>query len=160
MTRERFIMLVKVTEKVLRRFLVALCCGDNSLADDIAQETYLKAWLSIETVRDKEKFMAWLYRIAYNQFVDHTRSRRLADPLDSAVHVETAEVADAGLRYEDLYRALSALNDKERTAILLFYIDDYPVKDIAGITGSSVDAVKQQLTRGRLHLKELLNERK
>ena len=49
MTREQFTAHVEATQKAFRRFLVALCCGDSALADDIAQESYIKAYLSCDS---------------------------------------------------------------------------------------------------------------
>lgn len=59
MTREQFITKAEATQKALRRFLAALCCGDCALADDIAQEAFIKAWLSSESLKDPDKFKTW-----------------------------------------------------------------------------------------------------
>jgi len=58
--------------------------------------------------------------------------------------------------YQALYMALSQLSEKERTAISLFYMEGYSIKEIAEITDSNENAVKQQLSRGRSHLKTLM----
>ena len=76
MNREQFISHVESTQGALRRFLVALCCGDSALADDIAQETYIKAYLSSDSIRDEARFTAWIYRIAYNTFINARRAVR------------------------------------------------------------------------------------
>lgn len=69
MTREQFISHVKSTQNAFRRFLVALCCGDSQLADDVAQEAYIKAYISCETLKDQSRFNAWIYRIGYTTFL-------------------------------------------------------------------------------------------
>lgn len=56
MNREQFILQVELTSKAFRRFLVALCCGDSALADDVAQESYIKAYLSCGSSTNPEKF--------------------------------------------------------------------------------------------------------
>lgn len=68
MTREQFIALVKSEQEALRGFLLALCCGKRDDADDIAQETLVKAYLSSSAYRDKGMFRAWLFTIARNTF--------------------------------------------------------------------------------------------
>lgn len=157
MTREQFITHVENTQKAFRRFLVALCCGDASLADDVAQEAYIKAYLSSEGFHNPDKFNAWIYRIGYNTFVNHKRSERVLVGYDEAVHLTSASQSDDTFRYQQLYMALNNLPEKERTSILLFYLEDYSIKEIAEIVGTSQDAVKQHLSRGRNHLRGLLD---
>lgn len=156
MTREQFTAYVESSQKALRRFLTALCCGDSALADDIAQETYIKAYLASDTFRDPSKFSSWIHRIAYNTFVSYHRSEKTALCLDEARSVAADEQCDAAFRYQALYAALERLSDKERTAILLYYLEDYSVKEICDIIEASPETVRQQLSRGRNHLKKML----
>ena len=67
MTRERFISEARACQGQLRRFLASLC-GDRALADDIAQEALVRAYVMSD--RFKGNFKAWLFRIAYNCFID------------------------------------------------------------------------------------------
>lgn len=156
MTREQFISYVESTQGALRRFLVALCCGDSTLADDIAQETLIKAYLSCESFKDTEKFTAWIFRIGYNSFIDLKRSIRVLEDVEQACHVTSNDRADSYFQYQGLYAALGKLSPKERSAILLFYMQGYSVKEISDMMESSQDAVKQYLSRGRVHLRGLL----
>lgn len=156
MTREQFITHVESTQKAFRRFLVALCCGDTSLADDVAQEAYIKAYLSSDGFNSHEKFNAWIYRIGYNCFLNHKRSEKISVGYDEAMHITSDSKPDDAFRYQQLYMALNNLPDRERTSILLFYLEDYSIKEIAEIVGVSQDAVKQHLSRGRNHLRGLL----
>ncbi|MEE1215186.1 MAG: sigma factor, partial [Bacteroidaceae bacterium] len=66
MNREQFTEIVEREQAELRRFLLALCCGDRFLADDIAQEALVKAYLSCAGYQEQGHFVAWLYRIAHN----------------------------------------------------------------------------------------------
>lgn len=156
MTREQFITHVESTQKAFRRFLTALCCGDASLADDVAQEAYIKAYLSSEGFNNPDKFTAWIYRIGYNTFINHKRSEKPMAGYDEALHIPSESRPDDSFRYQQLYMALNNLPPKQRTSILLFYLEDYSIKEIAEITGASQDAVKQHLLRGRNHLRGLL----
>lgn len=157
MTREQFITHVKATEKAFRRFLVALCCGDSALADDVAQEAYIKAYLSCDSFREPEKFNAWIFRIGYTTFLNHKRSEKTFADFGEAKAIISPEATDSGFRYQELYAALNRLPDKERTSVLLFYMQGYSIKEIAEIEGVSQDAVKQHLSRGRNHLRGLLS---
>lgn len=156
MTREQFISRVEATEKSFRRFLVALCCGDAMLADDIAQEAYIKAYVASDKLADIDKFTAWIYRIGYTTFLNYKRTERIEVEIDSDGGLEAMESADSSFDYQELYLALSRLPVKERTSILLFYMEDYSVKEIAQLQEISSDAVKQHLSRGRNHLRAFL----
>ena len=155
MSREEFIALVDGEQKQLRRFLLALCCGDRDEADDIAQEALIKAYLSSSAYRDEGKFAAWLYKIAHNTFLDRERTRRCTEDIDEARNLTDGSfAADRSFEYQELYAAIAELPPKERSSILLFYMKGYSVKEIGGIIDCGEDAVKKQLSRGREQLKK------
>ncbi len=160
MTREEFIRHVEATQKSLRRFLVALCCGDSQRADDIAQETYLKAYLSLDNYRGSSAFSSWLYRIGYNVFLNQCRSVKRFDTYKEAEEFTANERADSSFCYESLYKALNELSPSERVSILLYYMQGYSIKEVAEIEKVSEDAVKKHLSRGRRHLRGLLGKDK
>jgi RNA polymerase sigma-70 factor (ECF subfamily) len=154
MTRERFISEVRACQGRLRRFLTSLC-GDASLADDIAQEALVRAYVSSD--RFIGNFRAWLFRIAYNCFIDNLR--RVPEPpagLESpeVLHVADGSASDAAFRHEELRRALALIPEKERTAIALHYFEDLPVKEIAAIMQVPTGSVKYYLSVGRDHLRQ------
>ena len=66
MTRQEFSLEVRATQGGLRRFLVSLCAGDTALADDIAQESYMKAYLACDTFRGQSSFATWIALHATN----------------------------------------------------------------------------------------------
>lgn len=160
MDKSGFADLVKGCQGELRRFLTALCCGNRELADDLAQDACVKAYLACHTLRDESKFLAWLLRIAYFSFISSKRAQVAATDIADAHNLTSDERSDDSFRYQALHLALARLGAKERSAILLHYMQGYNVKEIAELTGQSSDAVKQQLSRGRSHLKTMLeNER-
>lgn len=108
MTREQFITLVKSEQEALRGFLLALCCGKRDDADDIAQETLVKAYLSSAGYRDEGKFRAWLLKIARNTFLNHKASVRTLDDISAARSVASAATADSAFRHQELYMALGS----------------------------------------------------
>lgn len=158
MTRKEFEKQVVATQGDLRRFLVALCCGDVALADDLAQDSYVKAYLSLNTLQSDTSFKPFLYRIAYNTFISSRRTLRLQQPIDETFSISSDEKADSGFQYQALYQALRRLSATERTTVAMFYLDGYAVKEIAGLTNTGEDAVRQQLSRGRKHLKDLMKK--
>lgn len=158
MTRDEFIRNTESCQKAFRRFLTALCCGDSDEADDIAQESLVKAYLSCDGLKDPTKFKAWLYRIGFNTFFSHRRAVRPVTTLDDAPETEAPERSDGVFRYQALYAALDRIPERERTSILLYYMEGYSVREISAIVEVSEEAVRQHLSRGRSHLRGLLSE--
>ena len=156
MTREVFITHVKREQEALRGFLLALCCGKKDDADDLAQDALVKAYLSSAGYQDKGKFRSWLFKIAYNTFLNHKASLRCTESIDEARALVSSTHADSEFEHQDLYLALRTLPPNERSAITLFYLNGYNIKEIAAITETSEDAVKKQLSRGRDKLREQL----
>ena len=156
MTREVFIAHVEREQEALRSFLLALCCGKKDDADDLAQDALVKAYLASAGYQDKGKFRSWLFKIAHNTFLNHKASCRTMDNIDEARTLIGGTPADSSFAHQDLYLALRTLPPKERSAITLFYLSGYNIKEIAAITDTSEDAVKKQLSRGRDKLKERL----
>ena len=156
MTRDVFITYVEREQEALRGFLLALCCGKKDDADDLAQDALVKAYLSSAGYQDKGKFRSWLFKIAYNTFLNHKASLRCTESIDDARALVSGTNADAEFEHQDLYLALRTLPPKERSSITLFYLNGYNIKEIAAITETSEDAVKKQLSRGRDRLREQL----
>ena len=149
MTKEKFIAIISEEQESLRRFLLALCGGDRMEAEDIAQEAMIKAYIAIDRFVERAKFATWLFKIAYNTFLDHQRSgwnRR--EELDAAAQIPGGSNADDAFAYQDLYKAIGTL----------FYVSGYSVKEIAKITGNSSIAVRKQLSRGRDKLRQILEQ--
>ena len=186
MTRKQFTELVVAEQEALRRFLLTLCCGNRDDADDLAQEALVKAYLASGNLRDESKLKAWLYKIAYNTFISSRRSTQTFTSIDETADIAASlsgsylsarlrrpstepsqclDIADDSLapdrkyKYQELYAALAQMQPKERTALVLFYMNDYSVKEISTIVDWSEAAVRQQLSRGRDHLRERLGVR-
>ena len=155
MTKEQFILELKGQQEPLRRFLLALCNGDSFEADDIAQEASVKAWISIDHFRGSSKFSTWLFKIAYNTWCDSMKGNEASCTIDcmEAKQQASDSESDEGFKYQDLYQAISSLSPNEKAVILLFYMEDRAIKEIASITGMPTGTIKSLLSRGRSKLK-------
>lgn len=160
MTQERFIDLIRTEQEPLRRFLLGLCSGNASMADDIAQDALVRAYVASGSFLGLSKFSTWLLRIAYNCFVDHYRKSALdtvSDEICEAQNVLSQDATDDAFRYQQLYQALDRIPEKERAAIVLHYFEDYDIKEIASIMQIPSGTVKYLLSTGRNHLKIYLS---
>ncbi len=157
MTQERFITEVRQQQEPLRRFLLALCAGDGALADDIAQDALVRAYVASGSFLGLSKFSTWLFRIAYNCYIDHCRkSRPEQAPVEEAFNLASGDASDRSFRYQQLYQALDRLPEKEKAAIALFYFEDRSIKEISSILEMPQGTVKYQLSMGRQHLKQYI----
>ena len=154
--KRAFDQLVRKYQSPVRRFFLNQTLGDEQLSDDLAQETFIKAYVNITNFKGISSFSTWLFRIAYNVFYDEVRSRKQTDDLDSReVARMSALSGDAGLQM-DLYQALSQLKEVERTCITLQLVDGHPIDKISDITGLPQNTVKSHLKRGKEKLTEYL----
>lgn len=155
--RRAFEQLVTEHSDALRRFLLSLTLGDAALTDDLAQDTFLKAWLQLRTFRGMARFRTWLFRIAVNEYNNYYRSRRYeppgGEPPDTAVWDGGTRAVEAD---HDLARCMSALSAPERTAVLLFYLQEFPVKRVAEIMQLPEGTVKSHLHRARTKMEQYL----
>ena len=147
--KRAFDQLVRKYQSPVRRFFLNQTLGDEQLSDDLAQETFIKAYLNITKFRGLSSFSTWLMRIAYNVFYDDVRSRKQTEDIDSsAVRLQSASAGDSNLKM-DIYTALALLKPDERTCITLQLIDGYPIDEISKITGIPDNTVKSHLRRGK-----------
>lgn len=154
-----FDRLVRKYQSQIRRFFLNLTCGDSELSDDLAQDTFIKAYTNIASFKNLSDFSTWLYRVAYNVFYDYIRSRKETAGLDSREidNIHNAEQENVGQKM-DVYESLKMLREIERTCITLFYVEDTGIDKIAGIVGCPAGTVKSHLSRGKEKLANYLKQ--
>lgn len=128
--------------------------GSAETAEDLMQETFLKAMRHWDTLAAAECVRGWLFRIATNTAYDHLRQRRrqLNIPL-TVYHEKTLAAEPAGLPLEErelLWMALGRLPERYRTPLLLQAYAGYPIHDIAALLGWKVGTVKSRIHRARV----------
>lgn len=159
MSPERFVELIRVEQESLRRFLLVLCRGNAQEADDIAQDALVRAYVASGSFLGLSKFSTWLFRIAYNCYVDRCRKSRpetIQTDTPQALNIPATDETDAAFKYQRLYMALDRLSEKEKAAIILYYFEDRSIKEISSILQIPQGTVKYHLSIGRNHLKSLL----
>jgi len=154
MTREQFISAVRESQEPLRRFLLVLCKGDAFTADDIAQDACMKAWIALDGFKGQSQFGTWIFKIAYNSWLDRKYESKNGQVEETAAeNKDSGEFTDDNFKYQELYQAIDGLSQNEKTAILLFYMEDKSIKDISEIMVIPQGTVKSLLSRGRASLR-------
>lgn len=148
--KRAFDALLRKYQSQVRRFLLGLTAGDSQLADDLAQETFIKAYMNIGKFRGLSSFSTWIMRIAYNTHYDYRRTHHQTEDADTpAVAARSGgTTADCALGI-DILNALATLKPEERTCITLQLIEGQPIDKIASITGMTSGTVKSHLHRGK-----------
>ena len=173
--RRAFDRLMRQYQSPVRRFLLMQTMGNEALSDDLAQETFLKAYTHIGQYRGTSSLLTWLTRIAYNVWYDYKRkAETLPQPLPVGRGGDTPAgdterlsgnysppyregVGLEGLSL-DLYRALSLLRPEERSCITLQLVEGYSIGEIAGIMQLPANTVKSHLKRGKEKLANYLRQ--
>ena len=128
-----------------------------ALADDLAQEAFLKAYKNIRNFRGEARFSTWLYRIAYNCFREDARRRKELVGIDETqlAAEQDPQSVDPALRH-DLMHALSNLPLHERTAVLLCCQNGLSHDEASRVLEIPLGTVKTNVLRGREKLKKML----
>ena len=149
--------LVRRHQSSVRGLLRQLTRTDVALADDLAQDTFLRAYKNIRSFRGEARFSTWLYRIAYNCFREDARRRKELVGIDEEqLQAERdPQVADPALRH-DLMHALSLLPLNERSAVLLCCQNGLSHEEAARVLDIPLGTVKTNVLRGREKLKRAL----
>lgn len=145
----------------VERFFLMQTGGRQDLSDDLAQETFIRVWQSIGTLRQFATFSTWLYRIAYNIWQDYCRTTRSTlslsayKGLEQMVGQQTAgEQMEHDERHKQLMAALASLSEQERTCMVLFYMQELSIKEISAVTHYNESTIRSNLHRGRKRLRE------
>ncbi|MFL5352020.1 RNA polymerase sigma factor [Archangium sp.] len=159
--RRAFGELVARHQSAVRGLLRRLTGGDLAQADDLAQETFLRAYRGLRGYRGGAKFSSWLYRIACNAFFSRDRGSR-ETPVESA-ELEAglpaqALLADTLLERYDLERALATLKPRERAALVLTYANELTHEEAAVILDCPLGTLKTHVARAKEKLRLRLEE--
>jgi len=143
-------------------------CRSRSDGDDLYQESVLRAFEKLHTLRDESRFRSWFYATLLSRH--RSRFRRAfwkrQIPLEEAFSEGRGPVGEDGRRWgEQILRAnraaeaLAALDAVQREVVVLFEVDGYAIEEIAGMQHASISAVKSRLARGRRKLRRLYERR-
>lgn len=147
---------------------------NNEDAEDVTQEVFIEIYYSLSKFNNQSTLSTWIYRIAVNKSLDFIRKKKTSKRfgfLTSLFHDESGELKHdkphfdhPGVKLENkeksrfLYQALSEINEKQRTAFVLFNIEGLSQKEIAEIMDTTPKAVESLIQRAKAALKEKLGK--
>lgn len=137
------------------RTLLRRCCADVTLADDLAQQAFLKAWQDIGSLRNPRGFATWLRTLTINVWRQHIRKQDALAGAEEVTDIASAPSAASGLAH-DLNNALATLKPVPRMCVVLAYHEGMSHQQIAAATGLALGTVKSHIRRGTESLQSLL----
>jgi RNA polymerase sigma factor (sigma-70 family) len=142
-------------------FTIALrIVNDRAEAEEVAQDSFVKAFNYLKNFNRQARFSTWLYRIVFNTAISHKRKNRLITERIENKQVENPERADSGIERDDktlfIGQALKKLNDADQLAIQLFYIKEFSLEEVASLMGQNVNTIKVRIHRARQRLADEL----
>lgn len=131
--------------------------GSADAAEDLAQQTLVKAWQALATFRGDSSLATWLHRIAYHEYTHWLRARREHAPIEAAGDLPDARAAP-GVEAVLLRQALAQLPLEQREAFHLYHVQELSIVEVAVVLDVPAGTVKSRLFHARRRLRELLGE--
>ncbi len=131
------------------RLCLGYANGNGALAEDLAQEVFLKVWQHLPSFRNESKISTWIYRIAVNTCLLELRKQKFSKSIaevDKQLVETDEEGPDKSLQMKQMYHCIHKLN-KENQSIILLVLEGIPQQEIAEITGLSHEAVRVRVQR-------------
>ena len=139
--------------------------GNPTEAEDLTEQTFLKAWEAIGRFREQGvPFAAWLYRLAHNLVIDYHRTRHEAMPLDEILDAEDEQtgpedIASLRLDVQTLQKAITQLTEEQQQVVILRFVQGLSHGEVAAIMGKNEGAIRGLQHRALQALQGLLADR-
>ncbi|WP_422771302.1 sigma-70 family RNA polymerase sigma factor [Plantactinospora sp. WMMC1484] len=157
-------VLVPQSRPALHRYALRLVPGDPHRAEDLVQETLLRAWRNLDSVASARSPQAWLSRVAHNLCIDQARRvaarpAEVAEDLTARVWEPAESLYEAALDRAELEPALRSLSAVHREALLLVYYQDRTHREVAGVLGVPPGTMKSRTHNAARELQRALHRR-
>lgn len=145
------------------KFLLSMC-RDESLAEELTQETFFRAYINARQLRDEAKAVPWLYSIARNELMKHYKMQKRLVPLEEAANLhaseDVAETVEIRVLSDEVMACALRLDEPYKTVLLLAVCGDVPLVEISRSFGKSESWARVTLSRAKCKIKEMLKETK
>jgi len=167
--KDVFEELVKRFQNRIYNFILRYCSGSNELAQDLAQEVFVKAYFALSQFKPERKFSTWIFTLARNHTIDESRKKKLKytsldEPVLEATVASKLANPHQELEQKDkeqvMKKAINKLDKPYREVIILFYLQQFSYQEIADILKKPLGTIKSQLNRAKDALKIILLEYK
>jgi len=132
---------------------------------DVVQETFISAARHLASLRDDDRFGSWLFSIAHRKCVDHWRKSGREEPLEpeiaAALPDELSDPSEVLIQREqeaEFMKLIEQLPPPQRSVLLLHFVEDFSLEEIAGITGAQLGTVKSRMHYAKLALRKMMEE--
>ena len=149
----------------IKKFILA-SVRDESVADDLVQDTFIRIQENLDSVKDPSKVSSWIFRIAYNLCQDHFRSRKksssheeIHDGLVNLQETPLHKKVEQGEMSQCVQDKLNLLPESLRSVLIFADVMEFSHQEIANILGLSVENVKVRVHRARKKFKKILEEK-
>lgn len=154
--KDTFCRLVRQNEKAMYSVSFSILSNESDAADAISEALY-RAYKNLDTLKNEYAFKPWILRIVRNCAVELVRSNKNLLSIDD-VEVEESSGENDIVTALTLRKAVEQLKQPYKEVVVLYYYEDLSIAQISKITGTSVATAKQQLSRARKMLREMLME--
>lgn len=155
--KEYFCECVRQCEGSMYKLAIGILKSESD-AEDVMQDAILKAYCNLEQLKDWNKFKAWILSIVHNTAIEYIRKQKnIVDIEEEPFFVSPEATVDTATKLT-VWEAVHKLKLPYRTIVILFYYEDYSIRQIADITNTHVNTIKKQLSRGRKMLAQLLHK--
>jgi RNA polymerase sigma-70 factor (ECF subfamily) len=127
-------------------------------ADDVFQETVMRAFKYFYAYKKDKKFRTWIFTIAHNEVKKYFKKARKYDSVADIERLKSSEPDDSRELVQEVYRFAERLKPKHRQVFFLFYYSGFSISEVSHITGIKEGTIKFMLNRARNDLKKIIGE--
>ncbi len=159
LTEEKFVRIVEENSNLLLKIAYSYTKNEFD-SQDVVQETFIKLYRARKEFKSDEHIKNWLIRVVINACLDILKHSEKKLLIDNEYINNLPDISDADEKNELIRESVLSLRNEYKTIIILYYYDNYSIKEIASILNVSEGNVKMRLSRGREKVRKLIDERK